>query len=42
MTGELNEPGLQGSKAEVAEIALRAIAGQGFALAGAGALVAQA
>jgi hypothetical protein len=40
VTGELDEPGLQGFQAEVAEIALRAIAGQGFALAGAGALVA--
>ncbi len=40
MSDELDEPGLHGFQAEVAEIALRAIAGQGFALAGAGALVA--
>lgn len=38
MSGEL--PGLDGFQAEIAEVALRAIDGQGFALAGAGALVA--
>jgi len=37
---ELAQPGLQGFQAEIAETALRAIGGQGFALAGAGALVA--
>ncbi len=40
MTGEVAQPGLQGFQAEIAETALRAIGGQGFALAGAGALVA--
>lgn len=38
MSGEL--PGLDGFQAEIAEVALRAIDGQGFALAGAGAMVA--
>jgi hypothetical protein len=40
VTGELDECGLQGFQAEVAKIALRATSGHGFALAGAGALVA--
>jgi hypothetical protein len=40
VSGELTPPGLDGFQAEIAEVALHAIDGQGFALAGAGALVA--
>jgi hypothetical protein len=40
VSGELPTPGLDGFQAEIAEVALRAIGEKGFALAGAGALVA--
>ncbi len=40
VSGELPLPGLDGFQAEIAEVALRAIGPHGFALAGAGALVA--
>ena len=40
MSAEPSPPGLEGYQAEIAEVALRAIGRDGFALAGAGALVA--
>jgi len=40
VSAELPPPGLEGFQAEIAEVALRAIGWHGFALAGAGALVA--
>lgn len=40
MSGELSSAGLDGFQAEIAEVALRALGPHGFALAGAGALVA--
>lgn len=40
MTGETPSAGLNGFQAKIAEVALRAIGQHGFALAGAGALIA--